>query len=118
MKYEEKLDFAVKELVSAKILKSNYNAANLKLARKLGFEIPPSHYNTFLNNAFLNGIYFSITWGTIMYFISWNRENIPVAILLASTLFSGIFFGLAMASYYSHAFKKHKLTPWHQIENS
>ena len=43
MTYEEKLNFAIKELIAAKILKSEYNPPNLKLARRLGFKIPPPH---------------------------------------------------------------------------
>lgn len=117
MTFEEKCSFAIQELESAKIWKSNYNPPILKLLRKLGFKVPFPHYNSFLNNALSTGIYFGFAWGLFMYFFAWDKENMPVTVMLTTALFAGAFFGLSMALYYRHSFKKHKLTPWHEIKN-
>jgi hypothetical protein len=118
MNFEEKCNFEIKELEAAKIWKSNHNPPIFKLVRKLGFKVPFPHYNSFLNNALSNGIFFGVIWGASMYFISWNQGNLPIVIMLASALFAGAFFGLAMASYFRYSFKKHKLTPWHEMKNA
>lgn len=118
MTYEEKCNFAIKELETAKIWKSNYNPPIVKLVHKLGFKVPFPHYNSFLNNALSTGIYFGFAWGLFMYLFAWNTQNMTVATMLSIPLFAGTFFGLAMASYYQYSFKKHKLTPWHEIKNA
>lgn len=118
MTYEEKCNFAIRELEAAKIWKSNYHPPILKLIRRLGFKVPFPHYNSFLNNALSTGIYFGFAWGLFMYLFSWNKENISINVMLTTALAAGTFFGLAMASYYRYGFKKHKLTPWHEIGNA
>ncbi len=118
MTYEEKCEFAIQELEAAKIWKSNYNPPIVKLARKLGFKVPFPHYNSFLSNALSTGIYFGLAWGLFMYFFAWNKQNMSPSVMLATALFAGAFFGLSMACYYRYSFKKHKLTPWHEIENA
>ena len=47
MNFEEKCNFAIKELEAAKIWKSNHNPPIFKLVRKLGFKVPFPHYNSF-----------------------------------------------------------------------
>lgn len=118
MTYEEKCKFAIKELEAAKIWESNCNPPIVKLARKFGFKVPFPHYNSFLNNALSTGIYFGFASGAFMYFSAWNEQNMSLAAMLRSALVAGAFFGLAMASYYRYGFKKHKLTPWHEIKNA
>ncbi|GGW73517.1 DUF6404 family protein [Alishewanella tabrizica] len=118
MTYEEKYNFAVKELEAAKIWKSNYNPPITRLLRRLGFKAPLPHYNSFLKNALCTGIYFGCAWGGFMYFFAWSTQNISPAVMLSTAVFAGAFFGIVMASYYRHVFKKHKLTPWHEIKRA
>jgi hypothetical protein len=86
--------------------------------RKIGFKVPFPHYNSFLNNVLSAGIYFSLVWGAFMYFFAWNTQTMSPAAMLAAALSTGAFFGISMASYYRYGFKKHKLTPWHEIKNA
>ncbi|CCQ10100.1 hypothetical protein PALB_9650 [Pseudoalteromonas luteoviolacea B = ATCC 29581] len=116
MNYEEKCHFALKELTEAKIWESNYNPPIIKLLRKFGFKVPFPHYNSFLMNALSTGLYFSCLWGLLMCFSRWNTQNISLYDTLSTALFAGTLFGVAMASYYRHGFKKYKLTPWHEIK--
>jgi Mg/Co/Ni transporter MgtE len=102
MTYEEKCNFAIKELEAAKIWKSNYNPPIVKLV---------------LSNALATGAYFGFVWGIFMYFFAWNTKNMSITAMLSTALFAGVFFGLSMASYYSYSFKKHELTPWHEMKN-
>ncbi|QKJ67502.1 hypothetical protein HQN60_12735 [Deefgea piscis] len=118
MTFEDKCNYAIKELENAGIWKSNYNPPILKLARKLGFKVPFPHYNSFLNNALSAGIYFGVFWGLFMYFIVWGQQNMPATKMLSAATLAGAFFGLSMASYYKYSFKKNKLTPWCEIKNN
>ena len=118
MTYEEKCNFAIKELEAARLWKSNYNPPLVKLIQRLGFKVPLPHYNSFLNNALLTGVFFGFAWGLPMYFLIWSTKNMSVTTMLGTALFAGAFFGLAMASYYMYGFKKYKLTPWHEIKNA
>ncbi|GHG66515.1 hypothetical protein GCM10010919_14260 [Alishewanella longhuensis] len=118
MTYEEKCNFAVKELEAAKIWKSNYNPPITRLFRKLGFKVPFPHYNSFLMNALSSGIYFGCAWGLLMYFFAWKTQNMSPSVMLSTAIFAGAFFGIAMASYYRYSFKKYRLTPWHEIKDA
>ncbi|MBE8715943.1 DUF6404 family protein [Cellvibrio polysaccharolyticus] len=103
MTFEEKFSFATKELEIAKIWKSNYNPPFVKLIHKLGFKVPPPHYNSFLTNALSTGIYFGLVWGLLMYFLVWKEQGMPIALISLATLFAGTFFGVGMASYYKYS---------------
>jgi hypothetical protein len=118
MTFQEKCNFAIKELENAKIWKSNYNPPLIKILHTLGFEVPFPHYNTFLSNALITGSFFGIGWGLIMYFMFWSKQNMPFIAIVAGCIFAGVFFGSSMAMYYKHGFKKYKLTPWQEIKSA
>jgi hypothetical protein len=69
MNFEEKCYFAIQELENAKIWKSNYNPPFVKLLHKLGCKVPFPHYNSFINNALVTGLFFGLFWGGIMFFL-------------------------------------------------
>src|SRR6478735_2812770 len=89
MTYEEKCNFAVKELEAAKIWKSNYNPPIISLLRRLGFKVPFPHYNSFLSNALSTGIYFGCAWGLFMYFFMWKTQNISPALMSLTAISAG-----------------------------
>lgn len=116
MNFEEKCQFAVKELDNAKIWKSNYNPPLIKLLHKLGFKIPYPHYNSFIRNAVFTGLFFGVTWGILMYLFLWKSESMFLKSMATTASFAGILFGLCMASYYRYGFKKYRLTPWSEMK--
>lgn len=118
MNFEEKRSFAIKELDNAGIWKSNYNPPTVQIIHKLGIQVPFPHYNSFLRNTLVTGIFFGVIWGLLMYFFVWSSLNTPVAVMVLTPLCTGILFGAAMALYYRHGFKKYKLTPWNEMKNN
>jgi hypothetical protein len=118
MNFEEKRSFALKELENSGIWKSNYNPPIVQLIHKLGMQVPFPHYNSFIKNALAMGIFFGAVWGLLMYFFVWRYLNTPVAVMVLTPIGAGVFFGVAMAAYYRHGFKKYKLTPWDEMKNN
>jgi hypothetical protein len=116
MTFEEKCSFAIQELESAKIWKSNYNPPIVKLIHRLGFQVPFPHYNSFLSNALFIGSFFGLVWGLLMYFLIWREQNISLVTFATAVIFAGTFFGISMALYYWYGFKKYNLTPWVEIK--
>lgn len=112
MNFEEKCNYAIKELEKAGILESNYNPPFTRLLHKLGFEVPFPHYNSFIKNMLFTGIFFGVFWGLIMHLFFWS---VSTYISIVSASIAGVLFGIAMASYYMYGFKKYNLTPWDEI---
>jgi len=100
MTFEEKYDFAIKELENAKIWKSNYNPPLIRLLHKMGFKVPFPYYDTFTNNALRMGIFFGTFWGLLMFITTWQQQKTPLIIVLLGSLVAGALFGILMAGYY------------------
>jgi len=115
MTYQHKLEAAQKELSETKIWKSNYNPTIFILLRKLGLKIRPLHYNTFVVNFLSAAVWFSVVWGLVMWFTTWQSKNMPIQIALIISLSAGVLFGLFMAIYYKRSAKKNNLSSWNQL---
>ena len=115
MSYQDKLEAAQKELNETKIWKSNYNPPIFVLLRKLGLNIRPLHYNTFVGNFLFASIWFGVVWGLLMWFTTWQPQNMPIQIALISSLSAGLLFGFFMAIYYKRSAKKNNLSNWQQL---
>ena len=115
MSFSAKLNAAQKELSESKIWKANSNPPLFVLLRKLGINIRPVHYNTFIVNFLLMAIMFGGTWGLIMWFTTWESQNMSIQMALITSLGAGLLFGLSMAFYYKRSSKKNKLSNWEQL---
>tara|TARA_B100000768_G_scaffold179125_1_gene196167 strand:- start:319 stop:666 length:348 start_codon:yes stop_codon:yes gene_type:complete len=115
MSFSDKLNAAQKELSDSKIWKSNSHPPLFVLLRKLGVNIRPMHYNTFVVNFLLMALMFGGLWGMIMWFTTWEPQNMPIPIAIISSLAGGIVFGLSMAFYYKLSSKKNNLSNWAQL---
>ena len=100
MSFQDKLDAANKELSKTKIRKLSYNPPILMLLRKLGLDIRPFHYSTFLNNFILASLWFGCVWGLLMWFTIWQYSQMSVQLTVIVSLSTGLLFGLFMALYY------------------
>ena len=80
----------------------------LILQWKLGIKSKPPHYESFLNNTFSMGMWFAVVWGVLMLLF----EVYSVSGVVLPSLVAGVFFGIAMASYYKASARKHKLSNW------
>ena len=115
MSFQDKLEAAQKELNETNIWKSNHNPPISILLRKLGFNIRPFHYCSFISNFLNASLWFSAVWGLIMWFTTWQSTDISVQAALIISLSAGLLFGLFMATYYKHSAKKNKLSDWQKL---
>ena len=115
MSFQSKLEAAQKELNKTKIWKSNHNPPISVLLRKLGVNIRPFHYCSFISNFLTGLLLFGVGWGLMMWFTFWQANDMPIKIAILTSLFSGLLFGLFMALYYKRSAKKNKLSDWHTL---
>jgi hypothetical protein len=67
MTFEEKHNFAIRELQNTKIWKLNYNPPLTRLLHKLGVKVPLPHYNSFIYNFIAISCFMGLVWGSFMY---------------------------------------------------
>jgi hypothetical protein len=115
MSFQDKLEAAQKELNETNIWKSNHNPPISVLLRKFGFNIRPFHYCSFISNFLNASLWFSVVWGLIMWFSTWQSNDMSVQVALITSLSAGLLFGIIMAVYYKHSAKKNNLSGWHKL---
>ncbi|MCF4098002.1 DUF6404 family protein [Maritalea sp. P4.10X] len=75
----------------------------------------PPHYSKPLNAFVLNGLYFGVIWGVLMWFLFWSHSNVPPLLAMGSSILVGLLFGGFMNLYYRVSAHKHNLTPWDEL---
>jgi membrane associated rhomboid family serine protease len=111
MTREEKIATMINDL-SLKGLGPYTSAPPLyRLLWRLGFDVPPPPFASFMSNALVMGIMFGIVWGLLMWFILWQGE-FPVVGAIFTAVVAGVCFGLAMAAYYRWRVSKLGLPRW------
>jgi Family of unknown function (DUF6404) len=106
---------ALKVLAATGIWRSNYEPPLLRLLWRLGLNVPPPHFAGFFSTAAIEGVFFGVLWGFLMWLLVWSSRGMtftPVAVLSALT---DLFFGLAMAGYYAQGKHKYKLPTWQEL---
>lgn len=115
MSFEEKYQKAIQELQATRIWKSNHTPPIHKLARAFGMEARPPHYSKPLNIFVLNGVYFALVWGVLMWFLFWSHDQMSAAVAIITSIVAGALFGGFMNLYYRISARKHNLTPWDEL---
>ncbi len=115
IEFERKYRKATLELAEVFSWKGKHIPARQRLARKMGLELRPSHYNSFLRNTIQHGIYFSVVMSLFMSYIYRDDADMTGQELLGWSLMSGAFFGLCVAINYRLSFERHKLTAWEEL---
>ena len=116
MTKESKRAAALRLLAQTGMWRSNYEPPLLRLLWRLGFNLPPPHLAKFWSNALFTGVNFATAWGALMWFLRWSHEGVALGSLAVSAVCAGVFFGLAMASYYLYGRRKYKLPLWQDLE--
>jgi MFS-type transporter involved in bile tolerance (Atg22 family) len=117
MTFEEKHNFALKELQNTQIWKLNYNPPLTRLLHKLGVKVRLPHYNSCIYNFLSVGCFMGLFWGSFMYISTWRNQDILLIDMLLPALFFGVFVGTVQSASYVYDAKKYKLTPWNKINN-
>lgn len=112
MTFDEKLAAAKTLLASKGLWRASYAPTLVALLWRLGVNIPPPHFAGFLGIFVFSGCGFGVAWGLVMWFVRWSSHGVPAsdAVLYAASV--GLLFGLAMASYYRYAARKHAIPTW------
>jgi len=118
MGFKERYEFAVRELEAEKIGKRIYCPPVFRLFYQMGFSVPPPHYNAFIKNALLMAGPSSLAFWLFMFFIIWRNPDKTLSEIILIGFSIAILFGILMASHYKSDAKKHKLTPWDEIDNA
>ena len=112
MTHKEKIKKMFEELPKKGIKQYNFAPPIYRLLWKLGVEIPPPPFSSFLYDFLFAGVGFGTLWGLLMWFVFWQPKNFPAIIAIISSAMAGILFGLSMAVILRHKAKKHNLPLW------
>ena len=100
------------------IWRSNYAPPFVRLLWRLGIDVPPPHFATFAGSACVAGGFFGALWGLFMWLFVWSNSGMMAMNAAVAALITGVFFGLAMASYYAYGRYRYKLPSWHELDAS
>lgn len=97
-------------------LRSNYAPPLLRGLWRLGLEVPPPHFASFFPVAAVTAVFFGVPWGAFMWFLVWSPQAMSGVLAIVGASLAGISFGIAMAAYYAHGRRKHKLPDWSSLD--
>jgi hypothetical protein len=107
---------ALNELESKSIGKYNYQPLLYSLLWSIGIKVRPPHYQSFVVNFLITGIFFGLLVG-ISEWILYGNLVFPLPFnAIRHALTSGVLFGLVMALYYLISSRKNKLTKWNNFQ--
>ena len=116
--YETRFDAALSELEVAGIWRSNAQPPYVWVMRSVGLHPRLPHYLPFWRAALGQGVFFGAFWGLIMYATTWGPQNLPMGVMLVSSVIAGMFFGLFLALYYKHCRRRYNLSEWEDLHRA
>lgn len=113
--FEARKQRALNLLAQTGIWKSNYAPPYVKLLWRFHFRCRPPHFVPFYT-VFLNmSLFFSISWGGVMWFLQWRYDPYGVEEMLLQMLLAGAMYGFMMATYYAFGRWYYKLPAWEDV---
>ncbi|KAF1712309.1 hypothetical protein CSC70_01940 [Pseudoxanthomonas kalamensis DSM 18571] len=112
MTHQEKLMAMHEHMKRIGVSRSTAAPPAWQLLWRLGIEVPPPLFLSFLSITLVMGTVFGLFWGLLMWVILWARQGVPLGIMATGTLVAGALFGLAMAAWLRHLARKHNLPSW------
>jgi hypothetical protein len=110
---EKALNWMFDDLGNRGLTKSTIAPPAFRLAWKLGVQVAPPMFASFVANFLIMGIFFGVAWGGMMWLMFWqNQTRMTGSIALLAAAGAGIMFGLCMATYYRILRSRHKLPDW------
>ncbi len=107
--YERKIQAALDEMKAAGIGRSNAYPPGLRLSRSVGLKPRPAYYLPFIKVALPSAIFFSVSYGLMMWFWEWRDQGSPLSLAVIAALLGGALSGLFMALWVARIKKRHKL---------
>lgn len=114
--FQSKLVAAHAELVESGVPKNRFHSIMDISLRKLGFNIKPAFYRSFLSNSIIFGVVYFFLVTIIAYAIFWitgraERFNIVIGI------FPALLYAFLIASRYRKYKHQYKLKDWEELSN-
>lgn len=106
---------ALGALAQTGILRSNYLPLLTRLLWRLGFDVPPPHFESFWRNILILGSYFTVLASLLMWLLVWSHDSDTLWAAIAASAISGMLFGVVMAGYYAYGKRKYKLPDWRSL---
>jgi len=118
MPHSEAVANAQRHLAQLGLPPSTFAPPLWKLLWRLGINIPPPLFMSFWHCVLFMGSFFGCFWGLLMWVIMWSRQEMPVALALASAAMAGVLFGLTVALYLRRLARRHTLPSWSTLLES
>lgn len=109
---------ALKLLAATGLSRLNYEPPLVRMLWRMGFDIPPPHFATFSQAAWLSGVSFAGLWGLLMWVMVGQPNGLAMPWGIGIAGFVGLLFGVAMASYYAWGRRRHKLPDWQSLPDA
>lgn len=110
--YKRKFDAAMAELQNTDMWNTNHTPPLLRTLLAMGIEARPPHYANLWVVFCGFAVWFAVSWGVAMWFISWRTAGFSGWDAMGASVFAGVLFGTFMTAFYWRGRKKHGLTRW------
>ena len=110
-----RLDIALRLLETKGMRRWRYNFSIYPLLWLLNIPIRPPIFSSFVFNCVFMTIFFGTMWGTIMWFLFWNRQGMTVATAILLAAAAGIVFGVVTAFQMRRKARKLGLPAWQEL---
>jgi hypothetical protein len=116
MTHQDKLQKMYSELPDKGIRRLTFAPPVYRLLWKLGVEVPPPHFSSFIFLFLTFGISFGLLWGLTMWILI-SSINGPVTLdLVPAAVLAGILFGALMGGYFRYQARRYGLPAWKDFE--
>lgn len=116
MSFERRKQKALRLMGSTAIWRSNYCPPIMNLLWRMGCETPLPHFIPFGKIAMFHCVWFSIVWGTFMWFYRWRDLGMSEITAVSSALIGGATFGLLLGAYYARGRRRYRLPRWDELD--
>lgn len=106
---------ALRLMASTGIWRSNYAPPLVRLAWRLGWDLPLPHFLPAWQVVLGFGVYFGVAFTGLMWLMLGRSEGWAADRLASMALVAGALFGVSMALYYAHGRRKNALPRWEDL---
>jgi len=113
--FKRKTEKAFVLMCEKKLKKTTRIPFTYRLLWSMGIKIPPAIFASFGSNLCFLGAYFAVSYGCIMWFVSWQPRGMSPLTGLITSLIAGLFYGVCMAFVFRKCRKAARLPDWEQL---
>lgn len=115
MNFDERRKRAIAVLNRKGIPQASSEPVQIRLFRRLGFQVRPLHFETFWRTTLFFGLWFGPFWAVIMWFFSWRKDGTDPMMAVLAAAICGLVYGMTMAGVFAWNKKKHALPTWESL---